>query len=180
MHVPPQPGLPSNIQSHWQGPFIVVKCFQGNTYCIKQANNFSKRFLQYCDLLHLFCPHPVCLCSSQNVSSIKSAYKFQIWYILYYVHLTTARCWTFPTQLFSQQKIPAFRIDIPPREAEGCTEQTHRSDRQRLHHPKSVSAPSLTLRRGIRSCCRPDIWRVGNEPFVWWWWQCSHFRSPVP
>ena len=53
MHVPPRPGFPSKLQSRWQGPFIVVKCLQGNTYRIKQANNFRKRFLRHRDQLRV-------------------------------------------------------------------------------------------------------------------------------
>ena len=53
MHVQPRPGFPSKLQSRWQGPFIVVKCLQGNTYRIKQANNFRKRFLRHRDQLRV-------------------------------------------------------------------------------------------------------------------------------
>ena len=46
------------MQSRWQGPFTVVKCVQGNTYRIKQANNFRKRFLRHRDQLRVLRARP--------------------------------------------------------------------------------------------------------------------------
>lgn len=49
MYVPPhpRPGYPSKLQSCWQGPYIVVKCLEGNTYHIKHAKTFRKRLLRH-------------------------------------------------------------------------------------------------------------------------------------
>ena len=58
MHVPSRPGLPCKLQSRWQGRFRVVKCLQSNTYRIKQANNFRKRFLRRRDQLRVFRARP--------------------------------------------------------------------------------------------------------------------------
>ncbi len=30
MHVSPKPGFLSKLQNHWQGPYVVVKCLQGD------------------------------------------------------------------------------------------------------------------------------------------------------
>ena len=58
MHVPPKPGFPSKLQNHWQGPYVVVKCLQGNTYQLKHQQNFRKRVLRHRDQLRVVntCP----------------------------------------------------------------------------------------------------------------------------
>ena len=66
MHVPPRPGFPSKLQSRWQGPFIVVKCLQGNTYRLKLASNFRKRFLQHRDQLRVLHTRPAMLHPTQS------------------------------------------------------------------------------------------------------------------
>ena len=53
MYAPPRPGYPTKLQSCWQGPFIVVKCLEGNTFRIKHAKNFRQRLLLHCDQLRV-------------------------------------------------------------------------------------------------------------------------------
>ena len=66
MHFPPRPGFPSKLQSRWQGPFIVVKCLQGNTYRIKLASNFRKRFVRHSDQLRVLHTRPARLHPTQS------------------------------------------------------------------------------------------------------------------
>ena len=58
MHVPSKPGSPSKLQNRWQGPYVVVKCLQGNTYRIKHQENFRKRFLRHRDQLRVINTRP--------------------------------------------------------------------------------------------------------------------------
>ena len=58
--------VPSKLQSRWQGPFIVVKCLQGNTYRIKLASNFRKRFLRHRDQLRVHHTRPARLHPTQS------------------------------------------------------------------------------------------------------------------
>ena len=53
MYAAPRPGYPTKLQSCWQGPFIVVKCLEGNTFHIKHAKNFQQRLLRHSDKLHV-------------------------------------------------------------------------------------------------------------------------------
>ena len=41
MYAPPRPGFPTELQSSWQGPFIVVKCLEGNTLRIMRSNTLK-------------------------------------------------------------------------------------------------------------------------------------------
>ena len=42
MYVPPKPGFPTKFQNLWQGPYVVVKCLQGNTYRLNTNKTFAK------------------------------------------------------------------------------------------------------------------------------------------
>ena len=61
------------VKKPLEGPFLVVKCLQGNTYRIKQTSNFRKQFLRHRDQVRLFRSRQVRLRPSQNDSRIKSA-----------------------------------------------------------------------------------------------------------
>ena len=58
MYVPPKPGFPTNLQNLWQGPYVVVKCLQGNTYRLKHQQNFCKRVLHHRDQLRIVSTRP--------------------------------------------------------------------------------------------------------------------------
>ena len=58
MYAPPRPGFPTKLQSCWQGPFIVVKCLEGNTFRIKHAKNFRQRLLRHRDRLRVLHTRP--------------------------------------------------------------------------------------------------------------------------
>ena len=66
VHSPPKPGQSSKLQPIWQGPYIVVQCRQGNTYCVKRADNFRKRILRHHDQLRTFHDRPAKLCSTES------------------------------------------------------------------------------------------------------------------
>ena len=59
MYVPPKPGFPTKLQNLWQGPYVVVKCLQGNTYQLKHQQNFRKRVLRHRDQLRIVSTRPV-------------------------------------------------------------------------------------------------------------------------
>ena len=46
-----------------------MKCLQGNTYRIKLASNFWKRYLRHRDQLRVHHSHPERLCSTQSETS---------------------------------------------------------------------------------------------------------------
>ena len=55
---PPRPGYPTKLQSCWQGPFIIVKCLEGNTYRIRHPKKFRKRLLRHRDQLRVLHTRP--------------------------------------------------------------------------------------------------------------------------
>ena len=55
---PPRPGFPTKLQSCWQGPFIIVKCLEGNTYRIRHPKKFRKRLLRHRDQLRVLHTRP--------------------------------------------------------------------------------------------------------------------------
>ena len=58
MYEPPKPGFPTKLQNLWQGPYVVVKCLQGNTYRLKHQRNFRKRVLRHRDQLRVVSTRP--------------------------------------------------------------------------------------------------------------------------
>ena len=170
MHVPPRPGLPSKLQSRWQGPFIVVKCLAGNTYRIKQASNFRKRFLRHRDQLRTLRTRPVRLRPSQNDCDSQSASPVPVTVPPVPRPLENAsvpevscsdgqpaRTLVLPSSdIFSP--MPASSIEIPSIQAKSCAGRTDRSDRESLDdsEPEPGPAPFSSLRRGIRSRRPPD------------------------
>ena len=58
MYEPPKPGFPAKLQNLWQGPYVVVKCLQGNTYRLKHQRNFRKRVLRHRDQLRVVSTRP--------------------------------------------------------------------------------------------------------------------------
>lgn len=147
MHVPPRPGLHSKLQRHWQGLFIVVKCPKVIPTTSSRPMIFANGSYDTVTSFASFAYAQYACGLAKTTAASRVPYKLQIPCILFYVHLTTARCRTLPTQMFS----PTSRVDIPSREAESYAGQTHRQDRRRLHYSESVFAPSLTLCRGILS-----------------------------
>ena len=58
MYVPPKPGFPTKLQNLWQGPYVVVKCLQRNTYRLMHQQNFRKRVLRHRDQLRIVSTPP--------------------------------------------------------------------------------------------------------------------------
>lgn len=46
------------MQNLWQGPYVVVKCLQGNTYRLKHQQNFRKRASRHSDQLRVASTRP--------------------------------------------------------------------------------------------------------------------------
>ena len=170
MHVPPPPGFPSKLQSRWQGPFIVVKCLQGNIYRIKQANNFRKRFLRHCDQLCVLraCPERLRPTQGENGSGHTKIH------VVPPVPAMSSQPLVRPTDISSypqnsrQQEppslppstdvaptAPAVHAKNLPRTAEPHVEE-NKSGQASLDNPEACSAPSLEFRRGTKSRRPPD------------------------
>ena len=171
MHVSPRPGLPSKLQSRWQGPFIVVKCLQGNTYRIKQANNFRKRFLRHRDQLRVLRARPERLRPTQGehgsghtvivppVPAMSSQPVLRP--IETSSHTQNSRAQDQPTGASLPPStdvaptIPAVHAKNLPRTAEPHVEES-KLGQASLDNPEPCSAPSLEFRRGTRSRRPPD------------------------
>ena len=171
MHVPPRPGFPSKLQSRWQGPFIVVKCLQGNTYRFNQSNNFRKRFLRHRDQLRVLRARPERLRPTigENVSGHTD--------IVPHVPAMSSQPVVRPTDTSSHphnsraQDQPTGASLPPSTDIAPTTPAVHAKNLPRtayphveesklrqasLDNPEPCSAPSLEFRRGTRSRRPPD------------------------
>ena len=103
MHVPLRPGLHSKLQSHWQGPFIVVKSPNviptTSSRPVTSANGSYDIVTSFASFAHA---QYACVLAKRT-AALRVPYKLQIPCILYYVYLKTARCGTRPTQMFRQK-----------------------------------------------------------------------------
>lgn len=171
MHVPPRPGLPSKLQNRWQGPFIVVKCLQGNTYRIKHANNFRKRLLRHRDQLRVLRTRPERLRPTQGENS--SGHIVTVPPVPAMVSqptLSSNDTSSHPQTSSAQEQptaaplspstdvtptTPAVHKDNPPRNPETRVEESD-VGQPSSDNPKPCSVPSLEFRRGTRPRRPPD------------------------
>ena len=58
VYSPQKKGQAKTLHKAWQGPYIVIQCREGNTYRVKKADNFRKRFIRHHDQLQLFHTRP--------------------------------------------------------------------------------------------------------------------------
>ena len=170
MHIPPRPGFPSKLQSRWQGPFIVVKCLQANTYHIKLASNFRKRYLRHRDQLRVHHSRPERLHPTQSETSTSQSGEL----LTTTVHPRQAEV---PQPLSDLSESHADLQEVPqpspllrrpvnpeilPSNTETCEEDEGPTDQSSLDQPGPCTAPPLELRRGIRHADLLTDMALGN------------------
>ncbi|KAK3731817.1 hypothetical protein QZH41_020181 [Actinostola sp. cb2023] len=52
---PTRKGQVKSLHRAWAGPYIVIQCREGNTYRIKNSDNFRQRFIRHHDQLDVTC-----------------------------------------------------------------------------------------------------------------------------
>ncbi|KAK3699102.1 hypothetical protein QZH41_008905, partial [Actinostola sp. cb2023] len=79
VYSPTRKGQVKSLHRAWAGPYIVIQCREGNTYRIKNSNNFRQRFIRHHDQLRYLHSRPLHLTkpSQADVTDDKPVHDIQ-------------------------------------------------------------------------------------------------------
>ena len=75
IYKPQKKGRASALHKPWVGPYIIIQCREGNTFRVKKADNFRKRFIRHHDQLRYFWPRPSHLCKQSQANGAVEPHK---------------------------------------------------------------------------------------------------------